>query len=258
MPSRALELAHDPSPDAAEVDHTDSPMADERRYSSEEVALVLSRVAELSVAEGDGLTQAELSQVVREAGLDPALVSRALVDLDANRRAEARSLGLRVLAFRRWRFRGFLDAGRIEHAAVLVNRSVGCVGEVHGGVGLSWFGRHVSVSVMPVPGAVEDADGSVELELVIQEKFRNTANGVVGLSATMSMPMIMMGMSLVLGGVLPAALLLGGPPLVYWWFSRRHNRRVDETEASFEALGAELQTLFAAPRSAKALGAAEA
>ena len=63
--------------------------ADARRYTDQEVALVIKRAAEWQVKETErtessatGLSLTELEQVAREAGLDPALVRRAAVDLD--------------------------------------------------------------------------------------------------------------------------------------------------------------------------------
>lgn len=57
-----------------------------RRFDEEEVALILRRAAELQEAQSgaaDGMTLADLEEVAREAGLDPALVRRAAADLEA-------------------------------------------------------------------------------------------------------------------------------------------------------------------------------
>lgn len=55
-----------------------------RRFSDEEVSLILRRAAELQVDQSGtagGTSLAELEEVAREAGLDPALVRRAAADL---------------------------------------------------------------------------------------------------------------------------------------------------------------------------------
>src|SRR5690349_21205597 len=58
-----------------------------RRFNEKEVALIIKRASELQQSEATaesstGLSLAELEQVAREAGLDPALVRRAAEDLD--------------------------------------------------------------------------------------------------------------------------------------------------------------------------------
>jgi hypothetical protein len=60
-----------------------------RRYTDQEVTLVIKRAAELQAQESEriesrtsGLSLGELEQVAREAGLDPALVRRAATELD--------------------------------------------------------------------------------------------------------------------------------------------------------------------------------
>ena len=59
-----------------------------RRYNDKEVARIIKQASELqqSDAPGEsasGLSLAELEQIAREAGIDPAMVRRAAVDLDA-------------------------------------------------------------------------------------------------------------------------------------------------------------------------------
>src|SRR5687767_11432039 len=59
-----------------------------RRYSDDEVALIIQRASELQQADaaarepGSGLSLTELEEVALEAGLDPALVRRAAADVD--------------------------------------------------------------------------------------------------------------------------------------------------------------------------------
>ncbi len=55
-----------------------------RRYSEQEVSLILRRAAELQADQpgaASGTSLAELEEIAREAGLDPALVRRAATDL---------------------------------------------------------------------------------------------------------------------------------------------------------------------------------
>lgn len=61
-------------------------MSDERRFDDEAAGRVLRRAAELQhqspvpAAPGDGLTKADLEQVAREAGIDPAFVGQAIAE----------------------------------------------------------------------------------------------------------------------------------------------------------------------------------
>ncbi len=62
----------------------------ERRYTDEEVALILRRAAELGGETGpsrsEGLSLAEIQQVAREVGIDPATVARAAAALPTRKR----------------------------------------------------------------------------------------------------------------------------------------------------------------------------
>jgi hypothetical protein len=56
-----------------------------RRFDDEEVSVILKRAAEMQEAQSGtsaGMTLADLEEVAREAGLDPALVRRAAADLE--------------------------------------------------------------------------------------------------------------------------------------------------------------------------------
>lgn len=75
-----------------------SRVATARRYTDQEVALVIKRAAELqaqaaqvSEDERSGLSLTELEQIAREAGLDPALVRRAATELDTRHTTAPRS-----------------------------------------------------------------------------------------------------------------------------------------------------------------------
>lgn len=72
-----------------DADSPDRNAVGARKYTDQEVALVIKRAAELQMQESEqsesraaGLSLTELEQVAREAGLDPALVRRAAADLD--------------------------------------------------------------------------------------------------------------------------------------------------------------------------------
>ena len=75
----------DPRPDRS------SSQAVTRRYSDREIALILTRTAELQAtraAESElshGLTQGELEQIAREAGLDPRYIHTAIAELDSGK-----------------------------------------------------------------------------------------------------------------------------------------------------------------------------
>lgn len=64
--------------------------AGDRRYTDDEVALILHRAAELGgetgPARSEGLSLAEIQQVAREVGIDPAAVARAAAALPTRKR----------------------------------------------------------------------------------------------------------------------------------------------------------------------------
>lgn len=223
---------------------------DERRYSREEAALVLGKVAQRSAAlsSGQELTRAELRAVVSEAGLDLAQVDVALAELETQHKADARLLGLEQYVVVARAVEGELDTAVLERANKLVNRSVGIVGksevDEHG---LSWFGRHVSVSISQDRGHVA---------VHIEERFHNTTRGQLGAGAMAS---LMAGaMTLVAAanaGMEPLGFLLGAaiPALAYGAIRRLHRARVAATRRRLEGLGDQLAALLSEASSPKAL-----
>ncbi|GEM_PF-4147568 len=215
-------------------------MADEPRYSRDQVSLVLRRVAELSVhaPEGEDLTRAELREVVREAGLDGALVERALGELEVARRATATTAGLRVLAACRRRVRAPMSEVGLQRAVTLLNQHVGTVGEYElSTAGLSWLGRHVSVSVTAKGG---------ELEVDVQERFSRTARTRLSLAAVGSIMAIAPGLAVLFDGIVLVGVLgiVAAPILAYGAVRLFHNRRVGATQKDIEGLADRLvQTL---------------
>lgn len=207
---------------------------DERRYSRQEVALVLGKVAHRSAAlrSTEGLTKAELRAAVEEVGLDVAQVDVALAELETQDKTDERFAGLQQYVVVQRAVTGKLDTAALEKANKLINRSVGIVGkselDEHG---LSWFGRHVNVSIS------QERD---HVAVVIEERFHNTTRGQLAVGA---MGSLMAGaMTLVaaanagmegLGFVLGAAI----PAVAYTALRKLHAARCAATQRRLEGLG---------------------
>ena len=162
-----------------------------RRYSEHEVALIIRRAAELQRDEVEpnrtdsaGLSLAQLEQVAREAGLDPALVRRAAVDLDTRTTAVEPSpvLGAaRTLRLERT-IRGELPEEEYETLIEAIRRAYADNGYVSVlGRTLAWssspaghrraHGRAINVSVQVRAGRTT---------IRIEESLRTLAGGIFG------------------------------------------------------------------------------
>lgn len=161
-----------------------------RRFDDREVGLIIQRAGELQkteVARSDrgGMSLAELEQVAREAGLDPALVRRAAREIDAPAPPKSSLLaGAPTQLFYELSFEGELSVDEYEPLVAEIRRSVGEPGMV-GTLGrtLTWtaadtgFGnrrsqhRQLSITVTP-------RDGHTTLR--IEESLSQLAGGVFG------------------------------------------------------------------------------
>jgi hypothetical protein len=106
-----------------------------RRFNEKEVALIIKRASELqqmeSTAESStGMSLVELEQVAREAGLDPALVRRAAVDLDTRVTDQApnRWAGAPTLLRLERTIEGEVPADEYEPMVLEIQRVLGGVG----------------------------------------------------------------------------------------------------------------------------------
>lgn len=223
---------------------------DERRYSREEVALVLRNVAQRSVALGDrdGLTKAELQEVVREVGLDVAQVDGALAELENQDKKEARLLGMRQYVVVQRSVEGKLDVTALQRASKLINRSVGTIGKSEvDDQGLSWFGRAVNVSI---------SQAGERVAVQIEERFHNTTRMQLTMGLMFSM---MFGMMTLVGlanvGLEALGFALGASVVgaAYAAIRRLHTARVAATQKRLEGLGDQLVEMLKGGAEIKAL-----
>lgn len=205
-----------------DTDPPDRAGADARRYTDQEVALVIKRAAELQVQESErtdsrasGLSLVELEQVAREAGLDPALVRRAAVDLDTRNSTfpHSKFLGAPSVISIERTIRGEVSADEYEVIVEMLRRAFNDNGLIStlgrslawtsmpSGHGRSRGGRSVNVTVSPRGGnTVIRAEES--LRPIAGGLFGGLMGGVGGGTT---------GMSLGVGiGVLHSALIAGG------------------------------------------------
>lgn len=166
------------------------PSRSERRFDDREVGLIIHRAAELQqteVARTDsaGMSLAELEQVAREAGLDPALVRRAAREIDEPPPPRAPRLTgapMRIVLERS--FDGELSIDDYEPLVGEIRRSIGEPGQVSVlGRTMSWTaaeaasrmhrGRRRSLTV-----TLSARHGRTTLR--IEESFGQLAGGVFG------------------------------------------------------------------------------
>lgn len=160
--------------------------ASSRRFDEREVARIIERATEIehgsldTVQEG-GLTLAELVDVAREAGIDPAVVHRAAaeVELESRARTPASRLAGGPLS---WRFErvleGELPAERYDDVVVLLQSTTGDRGEASlRDQGVTWrTGRAGELSQRLVAVRVTDGRTFVTWE----EKLTNLAAALFG------------------------------------------------------------------------------
>lgn len=226
-------------------------MTDERKYTREEVALVLREVAQQSLAQtaSEGLTRGELEAVVREVGLDPTQLDGAFARLESQTKNESRTLGMRRHVVADRRVPALLSPEGLAQATKLINRSVGTIGQSEADEGgLSWFGRHVNVTI---------TQAGQQVAIQVEERFHNTLRGRLGFGAivaTMVALASLVGLANV--GLEPLGLLLF--PLIhlaaYVGTRALHANTVQDTQTRLEGLADQLAELFAAAPAAKMLG----
>lgn len=160
--------------------------ASSRRFDEREVARIIERATEierggLDTVQGRGLTLAELSEVAREAGIDPAVIRRAAsdVELESRARTPASRLAGGPLS---WRFErileGELPVDRYEDVVALLQRTTGDRGEATlRDQGIIWrTGESGELSRRLVLVRVADGRTSITWE----EKLTNLAAALFG------------------------------------------------------------------------------
>lgn len=161
----------------------------ERRFDDREVGLIIRRAAELQRSElartdPGGMSLAELEQVAREAGLDPALVRRAALEMDVAPPSRASALAgapTRIVLERV--FEGELPERAYESLVTAIRRLTDDQGQVSTiGRTLSWSpssfgaGHHATPRRLLVTVAVREG----RTELRIEERFGQLAGGLFG------------------------------------------------------------------------------
>lgn len=165
--------------------------AGNRRFSEEEVALIVKRAAELQQTEetaeepGNALTLAEVEQIAKEAGIDPRLIRRAAQSLDrpeAGNRPSPWAGAPTKLVFERV-VDGEISTDEYEHLIDTVRRALGDNGMPSVlGKTLAWSssaggsrrrnqGRQVDVTVVSRRGVTT---------IRVEEELRNIAGALFG------------------------------------------------------------------------------
>lgn len=170
----------------------DGTPGDGRRYTEREVALVIKRAAELQsraaeqgASESEGLSLAELEQVAREAGIDPALIREAAENLDTRHNADPPSpfLGAPSVISIERTIRGEVSADEYEAIVQELRRTFNDNGIVSTlGRSLAWsstpqsYGRHASRQQIDVTVSVRNGNTVIHAN----QSLRGTAGALFG------------------------------------------------------------------------------
>jgi hypothetical protein len=168
---------------------TDPSQLPGRRYNEKEVADIIKRASEFqqmeSTAESTaGMSLAELEQVAREAGLDPALVRRAATDLDTrvSDRKPSAFIGAPTNLVLERTIDGEVPADEYETLVLEMQRELGGVGQASMlGRSLVWTMQGVDrrrVSTRTVQVTVMPRNGSTTIR--IEEPLSQLAGGLFG------------------------------------------------------------------------------
>jgi hypothetical protein len=220
----------------------------ERRYSDDEVGLILRKATETAspgpvVADGDGLTLDELKGIAREVGISPGAIEAAARHVDMARpRSGGGFMGGSATPRYEAVVPGEIDVTRLSDAMAAVRRATGRQGIVKTEFGgLEWQardafgGRYVSL---------QPQDGNTHIRIF--GNFRDGAimSAVGGLPAGVIMAAVGAGIMKTIGlaafvgaGALPVGFLAGALSARLLW--KRFLRR--ETEA-LERAASELET----------------
>jgi hypothetical protein len=141
-----------------------------RRYNEKEVALIIKQASELqeyaaSSESSTGMSLAELEQIAKETGLDPALIRRAAADIDTRvtDRTPSRFLGAPTTLRLERTIDGEISPDEYEVLVLEIQRTIGGMGSASTlGRSLQWTsagtsrrrlsGRMVQVTITPRNG----------------------------------------------------------------------------------------------------------
>ena len=203
----------------------DEPKSVTRRYSDREIALILTRTAELQAtraAESElsaGLSREELEQIAREAGLDPRYVRSAIAELDAGRGTrQSRWLGGATWIQLERSVAGEVPPREYDALVELIHRTLGEVGQPSVlGRTLRWIaltgvsGRHAHGREIEVAIATRDGQTTIR----IHERLRSLATQVfagIGVGGGISASVLAgaLGAALFASPIGPIAFAVGG------------------------------------------------
>ena len=193
-----------------------------RRFNEKEVAAIIKRASELQQVESTseptaGMSLAELEQIAREAGLDPALVRRAASDLDTRvtDRQPSPFFGAPTALVLERTIDGEVPVEEYEAIVLEIQRELGGVGSASGlGRSLVWTmttHNHRRAATRTVQVTVTPRNGRTTIR--VEEPLRPLAGGLFGgvMGAGLGSGGIVLGIGMSLFDSMPVALgLVGG------------------------------------------------
>ena len=158
----------------------------ERRFTDREIGLILKRAVELEesspsagIPSARGLTLLELQEIAKDAGIDPGMVGRAVVELDGKRSLEAPSIWGPSAVRREVRtVPGELSREAVGELVRVADQQVeaqGTVVEALGGVRWTGNGRFLNTQISVEPSG---EDTLLRVEERFSEMVRGPLHGI--------------------------------------------------------------------------------
>ena len=187
------------------ANHTEDAHDPDRRYTDQDIALVLQRAVEIEErsdsAASRGVTRRELMEIAQEVGLSPAVIDEAIVALDTGVRTPRRSLLGAPLSNKQVRgVQGHLEQDDLQRLIRLVEERLEATGTVTDALGMvRWtsirthkFGSTTQVSL--------SMQGD-ETQIQVVERFPAALRGVLHFLPTMWGTMIGGAVAASAGGI---------------------------------------------------------
>ncbi len=169
--------------------HSEDPHDPDRRYTDQDIALVLQRAVEIEErsdsAASRGVTRRELLEIAQEVGLSPAVIDEAITALDTGVRTPRRSLLGAPLSNKQVRgVQGHLDQDDLQRLIRLVEERLEATGTVTDALGMvRWTSirTHKFGSTTQVSLSVQED----ETQIQVVERFPAALRGVLHFIPTM-------------------------------------------------------------------------
>lgn len=216
--------------------------------SRSELERILGRASTLQLAYSDGQIRiGDLEQAAEEVGIAPSILRRAICEIETEPPPVPELHGMATRVVRRRWMDCQLDRGALERIATRLDAHFSAIGQRSlGEHSLSWFARHIHVSVET------DRGGTL---VQISERFVNTirsnvaASVVIGTMFMLPVFLTVAGAGFIGPGFLLSTLMgITGILTAYSMVKRQHGKRLQQIGEEFDQVLSALARSFDRPR----------